>query len=139
MPALETSSAAGHLLAERVAVSPDGKTAATAGTDQTIKLWDIATGKEVGTLIGNADTPFAVTFLGNSAVMGGSLPTRDTGRLTSGAHAAEPHEGCGDRRGVLGGGEADGSQIAAWASRPAVGDAVKNNTYELYDAKGIWW
>src|SRR5258708_30594663 len=52
---------AGHLLAvNAVAVSPDGKTAATAGTDQTIKLWDIATGKEVGTLIGNADTPFAV-------------------------------------------------------------------------------
>jgi WD40 repeat protein len=31
---------------------------------------------------------------------------------------------------------ADGSKVAAWASRQAVGDNVKNNAYELYDAKG---
>jgi WD40 repeat protein len=139
LPTLETSGGAGHLLAvNAVAVSPDGKFAATAGTDQTIKIWDIASGKEVGTLIGNADTPFTVAFLGNSAVvMGGSLPTRDTGRL----HFWRTNPGSltksvptGEVYSVVA--RPDGSQIAAWASRPAVGDAVKNNTYELYDAKG---
>jgi WD40 repeat protein len=139
LPALETSGGAGHLLAvNAVAVSPDGKFAATAGTDQTIKLWDIASGKEVGTLIGNADTPFTVAFLGNNAVvMGGSLPTRDTGRLhfwrTSPGNLTKSVP-TGEVYSVVA--KADGSQIAAWASRPAVGDAVKNNTYEVYDAKG---
>ncbi len=36
-----------------------GSFVATAGTDQTIKVWNIQTGKEVSTLIGNADTPYA--------------------------------------------------------------------------------
>ena len=54
LPPLDVSATGGHLLAVKaVAVSPDGKLAATAANDQTIKLWDIATGKHVGTLIGN--------------------------------------------------------------------------------------
>jgi WD40 repeat protein len=126
------------LAVNAVAVSPNGKFVATAGTDQTIKIWDIVTGKEVGTLIGNADTPFALAFLGNDAVvMGGSLPTRDTGRLhfwgttpprlnksvpTGEVYTIVP--------------STDGSRIAVWATRPAVGDTVKNNTYELYSAAG---
>jgi WD40 repeat protein len=140
LPPLDsTSSAGGHLLAvNAVAVSPNGRFVATAGTDQTIKIWDIATGKEVTTLIGNADTPFAIAFMGNSAlVMGGSLPTRDTGRLhfwgttppqltkavpTGEVYTVVPNP--------------DGTKIGVWAARPAVGDTVKNNSYEIYDAKG---
>jgi WD40 repeat protein len=140
LPALDTGGAAGgHLLAvNAVAVSPNGKFVATAGTDQTIKVWDIATGKEVATLIGNADTPFAVAYLGNDAVvMGGSLPTRDTGRLhfwgttpprlnksvpTGEVYTIVP--------------ATDGTRIGVWATRPAVGDTVKNNAYEIYTAKG---
>jgi WD40 repeat protein len=140
LPALDTGAGAGgHLLAvNAVAVSPNGKFVATAGTDQTIKIWDIATGKEVSTLIGNADTPFALAFLGNDAVvMGGSLPTRDTGRLhfwgttpprlnksvpTGEVYTVVP--------------SADGTKVAAWATRPAVGDTIKNNAYEVYTAKG---
>ena len=84
--------AGGHLLAvNAVAVSPDGKTVATAGTDQTIKLWDIATGKQVGTLIGNADMPFALAFLGQRRpwCMGGQPRRRaTTGRLHFWRHEA---------------------------------------------------
>jgi WD40 repeat protein len=139
LPPLETTSGGGHLLAvNAVAVSPNGKLAATAGTDQTIKVWDIATGKEVATLVGNADTPFTIAFIGNDAlVMGGSLPTRDTGRLHF--WALNP----GRLTKALPTGEVysvivapDGSKIGAWATRPAVGAEVKNNSYELFDAKG---
>ena len=139
LPALDTASAAGgHMLAvNAVAVSPNGKFVATAGTDQTIKIWDIATGKEVGTLIGNADTPFAITFMGNDhVVMGGSLPTRDTGRLhfwgtnPPRLNASVP---TGEVYTVVA--STDG-KIGVWATRPAVGDTVKNNAYEIYDTQG---
>jgi WD40 repeat protein len=139
LPPLDTSSSGGHLLAvHAVAVSSDGRTVATASTDQTIKLWDLATGKQLGTLIGNADVPFAVTFLGpDGLVMGGSLPTGSTGRLHF--WRIKPPQlltsiPTGEVYAVVA--LADGSKLAAWASRPAVGDAVKNNTFELYDAKG---
>jgi WD40 repeat protein len=136
----EGSAAAGHLLATNaVAVSPDGKTVATASVDQTIKLWDLATGKELATLIGNADTPFAVAFLGNeTVVMGGSLPTRDTGRLhfwqtkPPRLVASLP---TGEVYTVVG--LADGSKAAAWSARPVVGDRpLKNSSYEVLDKDG---
>ncbi|MDY3557968.1 WD40 repeat domain-containing protein [Gemmata sp. JC673] len=139
LPQLDAASAAGgHMLAvNAVAVSPNGKLVATAAIDQTIKVWDIATGKEVATLVGNADTPFAVSFLGNDAlVMGGSLPTRDSGRLH--LWALNP-----PRSTAVPTGEvytvvtaSDAARFGAWASRQAVGDTVKNNAYEIYDAKG---
>lgn len=139
LPPLDTASAAGgHILAvNAVAVSPNGKLVATASVDQTIKVWDIATGKEVSTLVGNADAPFAVAFLGNDKlVMGGSLPSRDAGRLhywdiapprltasaTTGevwAMVAAPAAG----------------KLGAWAARPSGGE-FKNTAYEVYDGAG---
>ncbi|HVL12229.1 MAG TPA: WD40 repeat domain-containing protein [Gemmata sp.] len=138
LPALETTSSGGHLLAvNAVAVSPDGRLAATAGTDQTIKVWDVATGKEVATLVGNADTPFSVSFVGNNAlVMGGSLPTRDAGRLhfwRTSPPSLTKSVPTGEVYAVLA--NAGGTKVAAWASRQAVGD-VKNNAFETYDAAG---
>ena len=38
-----------------VAFSPDGKTLASGSGDKTIKLWDVATGKEQATLKGHTD------------------------------------------------------------------------------------
>jgi len=136
---LETTGSGGHMRAvNAVAVAPNGKTIATAGTDQTIKLWDIATGKEVGTLIGNADIPFGLAFLGNDAlVMGSGTPLGDAGRLyfwslnpgrlTATVQTGEVYTATAT---------ADGSKVAAWASRQAVNREVKNNNYELYDDKG---
>ncbi|MFO0826351.1 MAG: hypothetical protein U0792_25070, partial [Gemmataceae bacterium] len=135
----EISVGGGHVQAvNAVSVSPNGKFAATAGTDQTIKVWDLATGKEVGTLIGNADTPYAVAFLGNDAlVMGGSIPAVQTGRMhlwgtNPGRHTKSIPTG--EVYNIVA--AKDGTKFGAWAARPAVGDRVKNNTYEIYDSKG---
>jgi WD40 repeat protein len=46
----------GHMaFVSSVAYSPDGKTLASGSADTTIKLWDVATGKEQATLKGHTD------------------------------------------------------------------------------------
>ena len=45
-----------------MAYSPDGKTLASGSGDKTIKLWDVATGKEQATLKGHTDWVTSVAF-----------------------------------------------------------------------------
>ena len=48
--------------AQSVAYSPDGKTLASGSFDQTIKLWDAATGKERATLKGHTVGVLSVAY-----------------------------------------------------------------------------
>ena len=134
-----SSAAGGHMLAANaVAVSPNGKLVATAGRDQTIKVWDTASGKEIGTLVGNAEDPLALAFLSDDAlVMGGRLPGRGTGQLhfwsTSPPRLNESVV-TGEVFTIVP--SADGKKIGVWAARPVVNDSLKNSAYEIYDAKG---
>jgi RNA polymerase sigma factor (sigma-70 family) len=45
-----------------VALTPDGKTLASGSNDETVKLWDVVTGKERDTLKGHDKPVFAVAF-----------------------------------------------------------------------------
>lgn len=137
LPPLEISATGGHSLAvNAVAVSPDGKLLASASRDHTIKLWNILLGKEVGTLIGNGDIPFAITFMGNEAlVMGGKDPNNATGRLHFWATNPGRHlkwVQTGEVYNIAS--NVKGNKIAVWAAPPAVNESLKNHRYELYDA-----
>lgn len=135
----EGSGAFGHLLAvNAVAVSPDGKTVATASVDHTIKLWDLSSGKETATLIGDSDLPFSVAFLGNDrVVMGGSLSNGSSGRLHF--WQAKPPRllsslPTGQVYSVAG--LPDGSKAVVWSARPVTGESTKSSTYEVFDKDG---
>ena len=42
--------------------SPDGKHLASTGSDNAVRIWDVATGKQVGTLLGHTETPVSVAY-----------------------------------------------------------------------------
>src|SRR5882672_6180584 len=50
------------LLAISVAFSPDGKILAAGGYDRMVKLWDVTSGKQIGTLQGHGAVVFSIAF-----------------------------------------------------------------------------
>ena len=52
----------GTSVVNSVAFSPDGKTLASGSEDATIKLWDVASGKELRTLAGHSGCVDSVAF-----------------------------------------------------------------------------
>jgi len=60
---IETVIQTGHYAAvTAVAYSPDGKFAATGSADKTIKLWEVATGREIRSYLGNSGDITFLTF-----------------------------------------------------------------------------
>ena len=69
-----------------VAVTPDGKRAVSASEDQTLKVWDLASGRELRTLTGHSDsvTAVAVTPDGQRAISASKDQTLKVWDLASG-------------------------------------------------------
>ncbi|MEQ9402496.1 MAG: WD40 repeat domain-containing protein [Cyclobacteriaceae bacterium] len=58
-----------HLAINDIEYSPDGKIVATCSDDNTIKLWEIATGKEMQTLFGHSKRVNDIAFSPNSKTL----------------------------------------------------------------------
>ena len=95
-----------------VAVTADGQRAVSASDDNTLKVWDLASGAELHTLSGHTDAvnAVAVTADGQRAVSASCDNTLKVWDLASGAelHTLSGHTGCGGRRGGDGGWAAGG-------------------------------
>jgi hypothetical protein len=52
-----------------VAFSPDGTTLATGGHDRTVRLWEVASGRQTATLTGHPDTVWSVAFSPDGATL----------------------------------------------------------------------
>lgn len=52
-----------------VALSPDGKTLATAGRDKTVRLWDIQTGEQLAVLTGHSKDVNSVAFSADGKIL----------------------------------------------------------------------
>jgi WD40 repeat protein len=72
-----------------VAFSPDGKTLASGSADHTIKLWEVATGKEQATLKGHTRVVTSVAFSpdGKTLASGSTDKTIKLWDVTTGNHA----------------------------------------------------
>ena len=75
-----------------VVFSPDGKTLASGGSDKTIKLWDVATGKNTATLNGHTNEVFSVAFRpdGKTLASGGPDKTIRLWDVTAKKRAPSP-------------------------------------------------
>jgi WD40 repeat protein len=67
-----------------VAFSPDGRTALSGSEDQTLKLWELATGHELRTFTGHSDAIRSVAFApdGRAAISGSYDQTLKLWNLT---------------------------------------------------------
>lgn len=134
----DTAPPPGHTQTVRaVAVSPDGKFAATASTDRTIKVWNLDEGREVATLLGSQEKIYSISFLGKDRLAtGGEMPNGDSGRVQFwSVKPAKALIGTLTGRAWAVVGSPDGSKVAAWTTKPAIGEQ-SNHSYELFDASG---
>lgn len=77
-----------------MAVTPDGRRAASASDDRTLRLWDLESGKEIAAFTGESDMGCcAIASDGRTIIVGESLGRVHFVRLTEAAETNSPRSG----------------------------------------------
>lgn len=122
LPKNDVAARVGHAMATKaVAVRKDGKLIVSGSDDKTVKLWELASGKEIATLTGATDMVYAVCFAGLDRVACGG----EDGRFRSWAAETQKAE----KNLALGKiyvlqPSADGTRVGVWARNA-------KDTYEI--------
>jgi len=81
-----------------VAISPDGRLVAAGSLDNTVRIWDVATGQLIERLRGHKDSVYSVAFTPDGeGIVSGSLDKTlkywDVGKLLANAPKRDPRTG----------------------------------------------
>ncbi|MEH1951676.1 MAG: AAA-like domain-containing protein [Nostoc sp.] len=107
-----------------VSFSPNGKILASASSDNTVRLWDIATGKEIKTLTGHTKGVNSVSFSPNGKILA-SASSDNTVRLWDIATGKEIKTFTGHTKGV--------NSVSFSPDSKILASANSDNTVKLWD------
>ncbi len=122
-----------------VAISPDGRLVAAGSLDNTVRIWDVATGQLIERLRGHKDSVYSVAFTPDGdGIVSGSLDKTlkywDVGKLLANAPKRDPRTGLlpVDRPGSSSVVKKEGDKASAACTMNFLGHKVRSRPFPVF-------